>query len=329
MQIYTSDRVGDYIMQGASQFGASVGGGLANMADAFAKAQEKKKQLAAQGKAADALVKSSPELLNSLGMTPEDWALQSPTDKHAAIQGAMGAQAFAEGARAGEERTKRMLEMERRLEAQEAEAANRGRAGSFFGEMGRLMKPQAPEPGAEGPTMPGLDAFSAIGEASKSSGFQMPPQTVDDFLKEGLRKEAGGAASFFSPDQVGRGIPVTLPDGTTVPGAFVTPLGPNSSTTVTDPTLRQKPTPEVTGKLRPVVDPNTGKAVPGFGMDENGKIHDFRTQMEKGGLPDPEPPQPGFFNRIFGGGNSKSNTPTAAPTVGRWNPATGKLELTR
>lgn len=200
MQIYTGDRVGDYIMQGAQGLGAGIGGGLANMADAFAKAQEKKKQLAAQGKAADALVKSSPDLLKSLGMTPEDWALQSPTDKHAAVQGAMGAQAFAEGQQQGQERTLRMLEMERRLEAQDAEAANRGKAGSFFGELSSAMRPDAPEPGSEGPTRPGMDLAGAVAFASERSGYNPPASIQDNFINV--------LAKQHEPAKAPRGLPL-------------------------------------------------------------------------------------------------------------------------
>lgn len=346
MQIYTGDRVGDYIMQGAQALGGGIGGGMASMADAFAKAQEKKKQLAAQGKAADAFMKSNPEALNALGMTPEDWALQSPMEKHAAMQGAIGAQAFAQGAQQGQMRTLQMLEMERNLAARDAEEANAGKAGAFFGDMGRLMKPQAPEPGAEGPTMPGLDAFSAIGEATKSSGFALPKETVDDFLKQGMQQNVGGAAQFFNPDQFGKGTPVLRPDGTPVPGAYVTPLGPNSSTTVTNPTLRTKPEPDPVTVPDIAFDPDDKtfeaglKALP---QKERDAAVEFRRKLKAARKSDSleeamallreAEAKPGMFEslkRFFTGGG-KAEAPAAAPMRApkRFNPATGQLEDNR
>jgi hypothetical protein len=36
-----------------------------------------------------------------------------------------------------------------------------------------------------------------------------------------------------------------------------------------------------TGEMLPVTDPTTGEAIPGFGMDGSGKVHDFRSLLEK------------------------------------------------
>lgn len=337
-------------MQGAQALGGGIGGGMASMADAFAKAQEKKKQMAAQGKAADAFVKSNPEALNALGMTPEDWALQSPMEKHAAMQGAIGAQAFAEGAQQGQMRTLQMLEMERNLAARDAEEANAGKLGGFLKEAGSLMQPRTEGPGAgmEGPAnqLPGLDAFSAMGTAAERSGYKPDPRTLDDLMRVNERQNGGGAAQFFNPDQFGKGTPVLRPDGTPVPGAYVTPLGPNSSTTVTDPTLRTKPEPEPVTVPDIAFDPDDAtfeaglKALP---QKERDAAVEFRRKLKAARKSDSleealalmreAEAKPGMFEslkRFFSGGG-KAETPAAPPMRApkRFNPATGQLEDNR
>ena len=235
MQIYTGDRVGDYIMQGASQFGASVGGGLANMADAFAKAQEKHKATAQKGKVAASFFKASPDALKGTGHTPESFATLSPADQHSVMEGAMGAQAFAEGARAGEERTMRMLEIEKRMEREAEEAENARKAPDFYRRFGEAMKPRVtdqPAPGTEGPfnMAPGLGAFEAVGEASEGSGHIPDPRTLRE-LRE-MNEGAGGRdLTPFEQDisdtdskLVGRG-------GST----FVVPKSPQEGTQRTEP----------------------------------------------------------------------------------------------
>lgn len=332
-------------MQGAQALGGGIGGGMASMADAFAKAQEKKKQIAAQGKAADAFVKSNPEALKSLGMTPEDWALQSPMDKHAAMQGAIGAQAFAQGAQAGQVRTLQMLEMEQRLQAQEAERANAGKFGGFLKEAGGLMQPRLEGPGAgmEGPAnqLPGLDAFSAMGTAAERSGYRPDPKTLDDLMRVNERQNGGGAAQFFNPDQFGKGVPVTRPDGSVVPGAYVTPLGPNSSTTVTDPTLRTKPEPEPVTVPDIAFEPEDNNFEAGLRalpQKERDAAVEFRRKLkaarksnsleEAMALMRDAEAKPGMFEsikRFFTGGKTP-DAAAAGPKARKFNPETGKLE---
>jgi len=44
-----------------------------------------------------------------------------------------------------------------------------------------------------------------------------------------------------------------------------------------------KATPRATGELQPVLDPNTKKPIQGLGIDAAGKVHDWRTAIEKAG----------------------------------------------
>jgi hypothetical protein len=84
---------------------------------------------------------------------------------------------------------------------------------------------------------------------------------------------AGGGRWYGFPGTKIRGVREGMPSGATeIPGL---------------PGFRQfgsRAVPlrtEHTGALRPVLDPVNGQAIPGFGMDAEGRVHDFRTQIQK------------------------------------------------
>lgn len=281
LQIYTPDRTADFRMAGLSALASGIGGGfsqgLASMSEAFTKAQEKKKQLASQGKAADALFKASPELAKLTGMTPEDWALLAPEDKIAAVQGAQGAQAFEEGQRKG-----RLDVM--RLMAAEQELANAEREPAFLNELAQMG--QAPE---AVPSPMNNEAFdqrtrpvdlAGLAGAAGRTGYRLDMRTADDLLRAANAGKADGevmAPGEFIED------PIT---GTRflTRGKTMLPSGTNPA--------------KMVGEAEPVVDPRTG-ALLGHNVF-NGKTKTFKPVRanEEGVIEIPDPADPMYGPRI-------------------------------
>lgn len=82
--------------------------------------------------------------------------------------------------------------------------------------------------------------------------------------------------------------------------------------------IQKLPPAAPTGVLKPVIDPTTNKPIPGFGMDATGKVHDFRSNLDKS-LGTQATPDAAAAPAAAGksGGSGKK---------GIYNPATGKVE---
>lgn len=354
MQIYTPFTAADSIMQGGMAFGQGIGGGLAAMGDAMAqgrqrrqtfdlamrdrmqKEEEEKKQRAARGKAADAFVKANPDFAKSLGMTPEDWALLSPDDKAATMEGGIKAAAFAEG---------QTLERQRR-ERLDAEAKFPQFAG-MLSQMGQdpASLPQVLAPEEMQRRTRAVD-FAGIMDASARSGYPVNLGQVDDIIKasnagngvnwDDVRPREGvtadGRPYLFGKSGQFQLLPqVGMEGGAAQPifnelGELMGHQVPGSKTFI-------KNQAEADGQLLPVKDPD-GTVIPGLGMTRDGRIVDRRTAAQKAGLPPAEAKQPGFLDRlrsaVFGAPEATAApaapaAPAASERVLEWDPKTRKL----
>lgn len=293
-------------------FGQGVGSGIANFAQEFDQAREKKKMRAARGKAADAFYKATPEFQKHY--SAEDWSLLSPDDKAAAMEGGLKAQAFAEGQTLERERMLRMKAVEDHLKDTEAERQNRGRFGAFANDLAQMGQkredlPQVLSPAEMDRRTRPVDFAGVMGAAARS-GHQPDLRTIDDIIR---------AANS------GKGV-----DWST--------LEPREWTASTGEKFAYGPKGQpqrlrnLSNKVEPFVEPTTKKPIPGVYM-LNGEKVDIRTAVEKSGMLPPNATNEqkrGIWDSIaslWGGGK-----PDAPPDEDfqpgddfKWDPATGKL----
>lgn len=234
-------------MRGAEGFGEGIAGGLSAMGEAFEKAQEKKKQRASQGKAADAFVKANPDFIRKLGMDEHDWALLSPDEKASTMEGGMKAQAFAEGRTVERERLLRIQEIEGQLAAQKRAADNESR----FPDFAQTLADRAEL---------GASDFGSVMRSAADTGYQPKMGELDDLMRASAARDGaavdwedlkpregateagvpyifgkGGQFQFVPQDRQpdsgslrGQGaqfIQATDQDGNAIPGVFVGPGG--------------------------------------------------------------------------------------------------------
>jgi hypothetical protein len=176
LQIWTRDMTPELVSEsgralgsGIASFGHSVGNGLAQLAERHQKQLDEDKQFNQQGKAAESFFKASPELQQSLGMSPEAFGNLAARDKVGAVAGALGAQHFAEGYRKGK--------------SEDFALSNEKLAPKFMGRFGQLAEGQydAPPAGQEGPpnqTVAPIAPFAAFGQASRETGYVPPPAVL-------------------------------------------------------------------------------------------------------------------------------------------------------
>lgn len=255
---------------------------------------EEQKSRAARGKAADAFFKASPDFAKRVGMTAEEWALLAPDDKVGAMEGAIKAQAFAEGIREGESRAAI-------LKAQQEQAANLERFPAFAAALSEYGQRREDLPewlgDAEIDRRTSALDFSKVMEASRLTGYRPNLSEVDDIMRA-----VGGGQHNRTPEEMELGGRTVIFNRQT--GQFQV---------LSDP----KEVKQMTGELLPVRRPGTNEIIPGVGMNPvTGRIHDLRTGVEKAGLGDDGDlePKPGFWSTLFGSwGASKASGPAKAP----------------
>ncbi len=102
-----------------------------------------------------------------------------------------------------------------------------------------------------------------------------------------------------------KGVFINVPDWYILAGSNKTGMGyretnwslPREQQLIQD---RANVKPKPNSEFMPVIDPMTKQPVPGFGMDAEGKVHDFRSNIEKISGRKPEPGASG----PFGGGDN-------------------------
>lgn len=90
------DQSGELLAHGLNQFGSGIGRGLEALGLALDKRKEEQKRILQNGKIAESFAKANPDVLQSLGITPEEFSAQSAQDKASMVTGAIQAAGFAE-----------------------------------------------------------------------------------------------------------------------------------------------------------------------------------------------------------------------------------------
>lgn len=178
---------------------------------------EKEKQTLALGKAAQSAYKSSPDLQNKIGMTPEAFQALSATDQHSAVTGAIAGDAYERGRTEEQLRTKQMLQQLASMEStQTANTAFGNDVAQVYGRntMNTLAQ-------GNGPVNPPPVAASQIAAGLSPQAWQSPQ--ASGLLRE-LAQGSNQQSPFFQQGQVGQLLPVKGADGF---GLAVT--GPNQS----------------------------------------------------------------------------------------------------
>jgi hypothetical protein len=178
---------------------------------------EKEKQTVALGKAAQAAYKSSPQLQEKIGMTPEGFQALSATDQHSAVTGAIAGDAYERGRTEEQLRTKQMLQQLASMEStQTANTAFGNDVSQVYGR--NTMNTLAQGNGPVNP--PPVDARQ-IAAGLSPQAWQSPQ--ASGLLRE-LAQGSNQQSPFFQQGQVGQLLPVKGADGF---GIAVT--GPNQS----------------------------------------------------------------------------------------------------
>lgn len=328
-------------------FGQGIGSGIANFAQEFDQAREKKKMRAARGKAADAFYKATPEFQKHY--SAEDWSLLSPDDKAAAMEGGLKAQAFAEGQTLERERMLRMKAVEDHLADTQSERENQTRFSDFANEVSQMGQrredmPQVLSPEEMDRRAKPVDFAGVMGAAARSR-FRPKMETIDDIIRaanagkgqdwEALAPHEGrttsgvpyvyGKSGQFQFVPGGAGVDSEAKEVRDSSGKL---LGHNVPTGGGKSVFR----PVTSSEVEPFVDPTTKKLIPGVYM-LNGKKVDIRTAVEKSGMLPPNATNEqkrGIWDSIaslWGGGK-----PDAPPDEDfqpgddfKWDPATNKL----
>jgi hypothetical protein len=234
LNVYTPFTADRSILAGGQALGAGIGGGLASVGDALAKALERKQR---EGKISEQLGKLLETAYPERADEFKTWSLPQK-------------QGFLEGEALKSAQRKEGIEMERLLgdiQDQIEARADRARNRALPGAMRQLL--EAPLAIGTGPlSNEAFDArvSSASGispgalallRAAEQSGAPIPPSVLDDLIRGGREEEA----PFFQPSQASRALPLIGPDGAAIPGMFQVPVGPRASQIITDPTQPQRP----------------------------------------------------------------------------------------
>jgi hypothetical protein len=188
----------------------------------------------------------------------------------------------------------------------------------------RFWRAAAANPAAlASPRMAGImNAYEKLGGAGANQGFFTPDQVVQDL--PGLPNLKRVVTGRNTSQVVGTGeVPAGLPE---IPGHVPVPTGKGGVAWLKIPE-------NATGKLMPALNQKTGEEIPGMFIDQAGKTHDLRSQMQKMGETSTPPPPaaasgPGFFSRLFGGGSAPgTNAPAAGVRQLVKNPETGRWEF--
>ena len=195
LNIYTPFTADRSVLAGGQALGAGLGGGLASLGEGIGQMMEKKKQRNARAKASEALFKATPELQQAVGLDADDFSALSADDKTETIASAVaGLKLRSELAAAT--RSKRLDEMRlaealaqqqqpasilQALQEQQAEGMEPGEAMA-----GRGPLDDAGFDASMARRAPGANPMAlAILEGSARSGAGIPPQVLDDLIRQG------------------------------------------------------------------------------------------------------------------------------------------------
>jgi len=208
------------IMQPASIAAQDRQTGSSNMRALFqmlSDHSEKEKQTLALGKAAQTAYKSSPDLQNKIGMTPEAFQALSASDQHSAVSGAIAGDAYERGRAEEQAKTKLMLQQLAQVNA--TQSANSAFGNDVAGVYGRnTMNTLAQGNGPVNP--PAVDAQQIAAGLSPQAWQSPQAASLLHVMAQGSNQQS----PFFQRDQVGNMIPV---NGAQDFGLAVT--GPNQS----------------------------------------------------------------------------------------------------
>jgi hypothetical protein len=300
------------IAAGIASAGDSIGRGLAGIAERMEKRKEEEKQRRARGKAAESFFKASPELQNALSMSPEAFGSLSDDDKQSAVAGGISALSLMrENQRAAQERQRYEQEVSSGAALQQMAGA------TAQGNLEQLYENPEAYQGApafdqalfRNPAAVNAPNFNEFSRAVASTGR-------GGRVKEPTEKTIGGRSVIYSPDTGAFQVMPPAQPETEAQEIFDGEgnlIGHNVPTGGGKWNFRPLKA-QASGQLQPVMDPTTGKPVPGFGMDATGRVHDFRDKAAKEG-----------YDRVLGAGNAETS-PAPAKAQFRWDPKANKLE---
>lgn len=276
---------------GVADAGASIGRGMENMAARMKRQQDEDKDRADKAKKIRGMAKMFSE---DLGLSDSEVQSKDAEELAGMVEGFMLENSSRHQKLKQEHEALAIAALKRQAET---EAASRSVPGLMMedieGAGQGIPSPLSNEAfDAELTERTGLPPFVRnFIQAHARAGAPLPPNAIDDILRQtgaaGRRKvpEAGtigGRNVIYSPDT---GAFQVMPDDITEADFYKDPNTgepiPGVINVGGKPVRVPVPKPEATGELQPVLDPITKKPVPGMGMDAEGKVHDFRSMLQK------------------------------------------------
>jgi hypothetical protein len=295
--------------------------------EAWNQAFQRLKQRNENGKIADAIVKTNPDILNGLGMHPEEFAGLSAQDKSDKIQGVFQAQGY-QKAVADVSRLQALGDFQR----QEATGLQRRNEG--LERFGTAMQGYENTP----PMIRRPDRNAVVEENMFRSGVQPEDMQRTSQALENLgtvdQFQPGKTTPFEGTDYVY--APLSRHSGTALPRAGLPRSGtakPNKFQGAgNEPWIVSDDEEEFKKQFLKIQDPQAQEAILALRRAyrlSNGKgadpLSQLITSMSKGDEKKQE--APGFFSRLFGGGKAAAAAAGAGtPKVRKWNPDTKQFE---
>jgi hypothetical protein len=292
--------------------GQDLGRGLAGIAERMEKRKEEQKREQTNAKAALTLFKANPELQKATGMDEHTFTGLPRLDQIAAVRGGITALTLMrENQRAAQERQRYEQEVSSGAALQQMAGA------TAQGNLEQLYENPEAYQGApafdqalfRNPAAVNAPNFNEFSRAVASTGR-------GGRVKEPTEKTIGGRSVIYSPDTGAFQVMPPAQPETEAQEIFDGEgnlIGHNVPTGGGKWNFRPLKA-QASGQLQPVMDPTTGKPVPGFGMDATGRVHDFRDKAAKEG-----------YDRVLGAGNAETS-PAPAKAQFRWDPKANKLE---
>jgi hypothetical protein len=281
------DGAAKFWYDGLTKAGESFGKGIEGFAKGLEKKQDEDKNRAREFKALQ-------EYADVTGIAGKDKTTTMDLDGlQGLVKGTVARQTLQESlARHAQEMQYRDLQMQGMAGALDQE----DKRGGFWDALQQTQTPpMAMSPEAQAQFVPRVTTGNIFG-AMRSSGYSPKPEELDGFIKALQSAGSGGIGDKpMSHELPGGYLGFTLPgtkqmdiraDLTKAPANAVTQYDEDGNEIgLSIPNGKGghtfKANKKVSGELMPVLDPVSKKPVRGFGMDSTGKVHDFRSTIDK------------------------------------------------